>query len=116
MAQSYNPVVSFIANENLALGLRVKLLSTGKVAIAGAAETSIGTVVAPALAGESVAIRTKHGTCTAIVNGGTTAVIIGDVLEAAAAGALVKKNTGAAVAVANKATAADGAAIEVIEL
>jgi hypothetical protein len=50
------------------------------------------------------------------VNGVTTAVAVGDGLEAAASGALVKVASGTAVAVATAAVTTDGATIEVISI
>ena len=114
MSQSFDPIVSFIAGAAIAIGQRVKLANTGKLAVAGAGDVSIGTVFAPIASGDCGAVRTKFGTAEVLVSGGTAAVAVGDALEAAADGVLVKATTGTVVAVAMKAVAANGVLTEVI--
>ena len=114
MSQSFDPIVSFVAGAAIAIGQRVKLANTGKLAVAGAADVSIGTVFAPVASGDSAAVRTKQGTAEVLVSGGTTAVAVGDALEAAAAGVLVKATSGTVVAVAMKAVTADAVVAEVV--
>ena len=114
MSQSFDPIVSFIAGTAIAIGQRVKLDNTGKLAVAGAADVSIGTAFAPIADTACGAVRTKFGTAEVLVIGGTKAVAVGDALEAAAAGVLVKATTGTVVAVAMKAVTADGVLTEVI--
>ena len=114
MSQSFDPIVSFVAGAAIAIGQRVKLANTGKLAVAGAADVSIGTAFAPIASGDSGAVRTKFGTAEVLVSGGTTAVAVGDALEAAAAGVLVKATSGTVVAVAVKAVTADAVVAEVV--
>ena len=114
MSQSFDPIVSFIAGTAIANGQRVKLANTGKLAVAGAADVSIGTAFAPIASGESGAVRTKFGTAEVLVSGGTTADAVGDSLEAAAAGVLDKATSGTVVAVAMKAVTADAVVAEVV--
>lgn len=114
MSESYDPLVSFIAGATITKGQRVKLANTGKLAVAGAADVAIGSAIAPIASGDCGTVRTKFGTRDAVVNGATTNVAVGDSLEAAAGGALVKATTGTVVAVAMEAVTADGAVAEVV--
>ena len=114
MSQSFDPIVSFIAGAAIAIGQRVKLANTGKLAVADAGDVSIGTAFAPIASGDCGAVRTKFGTAEVLVSGGTAAVAVGDALEAAADGVLVKATNGTVVAVAMKAVAANGVLTEVI--
>lgn len=98
---------------------RVKMTATG-IALAGAADKAIGTVL-PSDPG------TRDGATTAAVQrlangihfattGSATAIAVGAQLEAVADGKLVVKNTGDAVAVALEASAAADNVIRVVNL
>lgn len=56
---------TFIADEAIAVNLRVKLDSDGRVTVAGLADKDIGTAVTPAFAaGESISVRLRTASGT----------------------------------------------------
>ena len=92
---------------------RMKLISTG-AAYADATDAAIGTLL-PGDPGSDLQAAVQDIDCGlhfATIGNGTD-IAIGDALEAAAAGKLVKKTTGIAVAIALEACTADGDIIRV---
>lgn len=98
---NYNNVVSGIAAAALG-GLEhsaVKLTSAG-IDIAGSADRAIGTLVRGAAAGAAVDVFLKFNGLRFARVGNSTAIAIGDELEAGSNGTFVKKTTGTAAALA----------------
>lgn len=107
---------TFIADEAIAINLRVKLDSDGKVTIAGLADKELGTAVTPAFAaGDPVAVRlrTAAGTHKMIA---VEALAVGSVVYTETAGKVqdTAQATAFQVGVALEAAAADGDVIEVL--
>lgn len=107
---------TFIADEAIAINLRVKLDSDGKVTIAGLADKELGTAVTPAFAaGDPVAVRlrTAAGTHKMIA---VEALTVGSVVYTETAGKVqdTAQATAFQVGVALEAAAADGDVIEVL--
>jgi hypothetical protein len=104
---NFNNVISGIAASDLSgkENFALKLTATGWD-IAGASDRVLGTCERGAVAGAAVAIYLNKQGPRFIQIGNATAIAIGDELEQAAGGYLVKKNTGAAVAVAIEAAPA----------
>lgn len=103
-------VVSAIAAEDLS-GKEftlVKLTSTG-VAVAGATDKIIGSVIRGAVTGQAVAVFLVKNGLQFVTVGNGTAISIGDELEQAANGTVVKKTSGTAVGVAWEAAPAGSA-------
>jgi predicted RecA/RadA family phage recombinase len=101
-------VVSAVAAEDLSgkeFAL-VKLTSTG-VAVAGASDKIIGTVIRGAAAGHAVAVFLVKNGLQFVTVGNNTAIAVGEELEQAANGTVVKKTTGTAVGVAWEAAPAN---------
>jgi hypothetical protein len=104
---NFNNVISGIAASDLSGKESFALkLTSGGWDIAGATDRVLGTCERGAVAGAAVAVfLTKQGP-RFIQVGNATAIAIGDELEQAAGGFLVKKTTGAAVGVAIEAAPA----------
>jgi hypothetical protein len=99
---------TFEASEPIAQHLRVKIASTGKIAVAVAADSDIGTAARSANAdGEFIAVNfaSKEGTEVFIAG---VVVVPGDKLYGAAAGKVNKTNTGAPIGIALSNAAIDG--------
>ena len=94
-----NTVISAIAASDLRglEGSTLKLTSTG-VDLAGAADLVIGTLLRGANVGEAVGVFLRKANGLAFVKvGNDTAIAIGDALDAAANGAVVKHAAGTIV-------------------
>lgn len=107
---------TFIADEAIAINLRVKLDSDGKVTIAGLADKELGTAVTPAFAAGdpvTVRLRTAAGTHKMIA---VEALTVGSVVYTEANGKVqdTAQATAFQVGVALEAAAADGDVIEVL--
>jgi hypothetical protein len=107
---------TFIADEAIAINLRVKLDSDGKVTVAGLADKEIGTAVTPAFAaGDDVTVRlrTAAGTHKMIA---VEALAVGATLYTEAAGKVqdTAQATAFQIGIALEAAAADGDVIEVL--
>jgi predicted RecA/RadA family phage recombinase len=107
---------TFVADEAIAINLRVKLDSDGKVTVAGLADKEIGTAVTPAFAAGdrvTVRLRTAAGTHKMIA---VEALAVGATLYTEAAGKVqdTAASTAFQVGVALEAAAADGDVIEVL--
>jgi len=99
---NYNTVVSAIAASDLSgkEGVLLKITATG-VDVAGASDLVIGTLVRGAVTGAAAAVfLTKANGLSFAQVGNATAIASGDLLEQSANGTLVKKTTGASVAIA----------------
>ena len=99
---NFNTVVSAIAASDLSgkEGVLLKLTSTG-VDVAGATDAVIGTLTRGAVAGAAVAVFLSHANgLTYRQVGNDTAIAIGDSLDQAANGQVVKHTTGTIVAYA----------------
>lgn len=106
---NYNSVVSNVAAADLSgkEHLRVKLTSTG-LAVAAGTDAAIGTLVRGGAAGKGVDVFLNAGFGLHYVKiGNTTAIAIGDELEAADDGEVVKRTTGVAIGQAWEAASAD---------
>jgi len=96
---NFNTVVSAIAASDLSgkEGVLLKLTSTG-VDVAGASDVVIGSLIRGAVAGAAVAVFLSHANGLAFVQvGNDTAIAIGDALDQAANGQVVKHTTGTVV-------------------
>jgi len=107
---------TFVADEAIAINLRVKLDSDGKVTVAGLADKEIGTAVTPAFAAGdrvTVRLRTAAGTHKMIAQ---EALAVGATLYTEANGKVqdTAQATSFQVGVALEAAAADGDVIEVL--
>lgn len=107
---------TFIADEAIAINLRVKLDSDGKVTVAGLADKEIGTAVTPAFAAGdpvTVRLRTAAGTHKMIA---IEALAVGATVYTEANGKVqdTAASTSFQVGVALEAAAADGDVIEVL--
>lgn len=107
---------TYAADEAIAINLRVKLDSDGKVTVAGLADKEIGTAVTPAFAaGDNVTVRlrTAAGTHKMIA---IEALAVGAVVYTEAAGKVqdTAASTSFQVGIALEAAAADGDVIEVL--
>lgn len=107
---------TFVADEAIAVHLRVKLDSDGRVTVAGLADKDIGTAVTPAFAaGEPVTVRlrTAAGTHKMVAQ---EALAIGATLYTEAAGKVqdTAQATSFQVGTALESATADGDIIEVL--
>jgi hypothetical protein len=107
---------TFEADEAIAINLRVKLDSDGKVTVAGLTDKEIGTAVTPAFAaGEPVTVRlrTAAGTHKMVA---IEALTVGSVLYTETGGKVqdTAQATAFQVGIALEAAAADGDVIEVL--
>jgi hypothetical protein len=107
---------TFIADEAIALNLRVKLDSDGRVTIAGLADKEIGTCVSPAFAAGqpvTVRLRTAAGTHKMIAQ---EALTVGAEVFTETGGKVqdTAQATSFRVGIALEAAAADGDVIEVL--
>ncbi len=103
-----NTVISAIAASDLGglEGSTLKLTSTG-VDIAGATDLVIGTLVRGANTGEAVAVFLRNANGLSFVKiGNDTAIAIGDALDSAANGAVVKHTSGTIIGYAWEAVGA----------
>lgn len=108
---SYN-VLSENSDVNLSAHTLVKFTATG-VDVAGATDEAIGTVLNDTLQGQAaaVALRKSYGLHNVIL-GNNTAVAVGDKLDQAANGKVVKHVAGVVIGVARQAATGTGAVIE----
>lgn len=107
---------SFIADEAIAVNLRVKLDSDGRVTVAGLTDKEIGTAVTPAFAaGDSVTVRLRSGAGTHKMVA-VEALAIGATLYTEAAGKVqdTAQATAFQIGTALEAATADGDVIEVL--
>ena len=107
---------SFIADEAIAVHLRVKLDSDGRVTVAGLADKEIGTAVTPAFAaGDPVTVRLRSGAGTHKMVA-VEALAIGATLYTEAAGKVqdTAQATAFQIGTALEAATADGDVIEVL--
>jgi hypothetical protein len=107
---------TFIADEAIAIHLRVKLDSDGRVTIAGLADKDIGTAVTPAAAAGdpiTVRLRTASGTHKMIAQ---EALTVGSEVFTETAGKVqdTAQATSFRIGIALEAAAADGDIIEVL--
>ncbi|MDD5657872.1 MAG: DUF2190 family protein [Elusimicrobia bacterium] len=105
---------SFTAGETIAQHLRVKL-SAGVLAVAGAADSELGTVLNRAVSGDAVAVRlrTAAGTCKMVASGEIAAGA--DVYTAAVGKITATAGSGIfCVGTSLEAATADGDVIEVL--
>lgn len=112
-----NNVISLPANAALTAYTAVKLLSTGKVDAAGAADKVIGVVLQDCdPATKPIAdIHLINGTGIMYMNtGSATAIAAGDEVEQAASGKVVKFNSGTKVGVALQPSSAADTTIRVL--
>lgn len=114
MSQFYEtPVRAFTAGAALALYLRAALLSTGKLALAGAGEIGVGTIETQSFAdGDACSVRllTAQGTRKVVANAAITA---GALVYAAASGKVGPTGT-ICLGEALEAATADGDVIEIL--
>lgn len=107
---------SFIADEAIAVHLRVKLDSDGRVTLAGLTDKEIGTAVTPAFAaGDPVTVRLRSGAGTHKMVA-VEALAIGATLYTEAAGKVqdTAQATAFQIGTALEAATADGDVIEVL--
>lgn len=109
-------VKTFTADEAIAVNLRVKLDSDGRVTVAGLADKDIGTAVTPAFAAGddiSVRLRTAAGTHKMVA---VEALAVGATVYTEAAGKVqdTAQATAFQVGTALEAASADGDVIEVL--
>ena len=108
-----NPVFSIAASAVLAPFRRVKMGANG-VEYAGAADAHIGTTLPGDLNREQAAVQSKavgiHNATTA----DATAIAVGDEIEGAADGKVVKKDENPAIGVALEAVAEADAEVRVV--
>ena len=108
------PTKAFPANGAIAKYLRVKLLSTGKIDVAGISDAEIGTIEEAAFAAgdmRAVRLRTAEGTRKMVASG---AISAGANCFADASGKISATATGFHVGVALEAAAANNDVIEVL--
>ena len=106
---NFHTVVSAIAASDLSgkEGVLLKLTATG-VTAAGASDVVIGTLIRGAVAGQAVAVFLSRANGLSFVQvGNDTAIAIGDPLEQAANGQVVKRSTGTIVGYAWEAAPAN---------
>jgi hypothetical protein len=109
-----NPILSFPTSATTLVGYRrVKLDGNGELVYAGIGDGAIGTLQPLDLDRNTGAVQTLENGLHFATIGNATAVAVGDELQEAADGKLVKKTTGAAVSVALQTAAADGDVIRV---
>lgn len=111
-----NPQKAFVADEAIAIHLRVKLDSDGRVTVAGLADRAIGVAVTPAFAaGETVTVRLFGKTHKMVA---VEALNAGVLLYGEAAGKVqdTAQATAFPVGIALEAATADGDVIEVLEM
>lgn len=107
---------TFVADEAIAVHLRVKLDADGRVTIAGLTDKDIGTVVTPAFAaGDPVTVKLRTGSGTHKMVA-IEAVAVGARLYTEAAGKVqdTAASTSFQIGTALEASTADGDIIEVI--
>lgn len=107
---------TFVADEAIAVHLRVKLDSDGRVTVAGLTDKELGTAVTPAFAAGdpvTVRLRTASGTHKMVA---IEALVVGAELFTEAAGKVqdTAASTSFRVGIALEAAGADGDVIEVL--
>jgi len=111
-------LTSFVADETIPAGARVKYIGACRVALAGLADVEIGNAILDTgkssyAAGGAVGVILKHPLQYAIAGG---VIADGAAVKRAAAGKVLADGEGAACAIAFEAAAADGDVIVVMPL
>ena len=113
-----NNVISLPANAALSAYTLVKLLSTGKVDVAGAADKTIGSVLQdcdPSTGRNIADIHLLNGTGISYLTvGNATAIAVGDEVEQLASGQVGKFVAGTKVGQALQAATSSGSVIRVL--